>query len=170
MEKASEKSADRLVPILHRHCWRVWALWVIGGPGCPDGRRCQRSPGSSPRLRVRAWLCQLRPVTEPPRASMSSSWKGKWEKKSSTSQEAVVHQLREWSWDCCINPTLLTNAHPYYFIKAVVRAGILVSLQNLPPPISVFLAVPEFLWTEKQSFFVLFLFRLFENAGTFQKA
>ena len=91
-------------------------------------------------------------------------------KKSSTSQEAVVHQLREWSWDCCINPTLLTNAHPYYFIKAVVRAGILVSLQNLPPPISVFLAVPEFLWTEKQSFFVLFLFRLFENAGTFQKA
>lgn len=73
-------------------------------------------------------------------------------KKSSTSQEAVVHQLRKWSRDCCVNLTLLTNAHHYYFIKAVVRAGILVSLQNLPPPVNVFLAVPEFLWTEKPSF------------------
>ena len=181
MEKASEKPADWFVPVLRRHCWRVWALWVIGGPGCPDGWRCQRSPESSPRLGVRAWLCQL-----------SSHWatqslyvlilERQMGKKSSTSQEAVVHPLREWSLDCCVNLTLLTNAHHYYFIKAVVRAGILVSLQNLPPPISVFLAVPEFLWTEKKLFLrtttkkpifffvVLFLFRLFENAGTFQKA
>lgn len=152
MEKASEKPADWLVPVLHRHCWRVWACLVTGGPGCFDGRRCRRSLGSSPRLKSQG----LTLPTEASHWATQSLYvlilERQMGKKGSTSQEAVVHQLRKWSRDCCVNLTLLTNAHHYYFIKAVVRAGVLVSLQNLPPPVNVFLAVPEFLWTEKPSF------------------
>ena len=54
MEEASEKPANLLVPFLQTQCWRVWALWVTGGPGCPDGQRPQSSLGSSPRHRARA--------------------------------------------------------------------------------------------------------------------
>ena len=136
---ACASSAQALLESLglvgNRWAWLFW--WA----------EVSEKPGEQPR----AWLCQLRPVTEPPRASKSSSWKGTWEKK-------VAHhrKLLFISWESgaeiVVYLTLLTNVHHYYFIKAVVRAGILVSLQNLPPPVNVFLAVPEFLWTEKPSF------------------
>lgn len=40
--------------------------------------------GREPKTRVRASLCQLRQATEPPRASLSSAWKCRWEKSSSS--------------------------------------------------------------------------------------